>query len=230
MRAGKRTSARKRNTMATAQPDAIGPVLYSFRRCPYAMRARLAVLASGTACQLREVKLAAKPMEMLEASPKGTVPVLVLPDGRVIDESLDIVRWCLARNDPEHWLARDHAALIANNDGAFKHHLDRYKYPERHGSDPVEHRTAGLAILQELDGRLSQNAQLCGETRGLADMAVMPFVRQFAQTDRAWFDQQPLPHLQRWLQQLLDSALFAQAMIRLKPWQAGDPPILFPAR
>ncbi|GAD47764.1 hypothetical protein NT2_01_05380 [Caenibius tardaugens NBRC 16725] len=216
--------------MAMAQPDAIGPVLYSFRRCPYAMRARLAVLASETLCQLREVKLAAKPAEMLTASPKGTVPVLVLPDGQVIDESLDIMRWCLNRNDPENWLARDDAALIATHDGAFKHHLDRYKYPERHGSDPVAHRTAGLAILQGLDDRLSQNAQLCGETRGLADMAIMPFVRQFAQTDRAWFDQQALPHVQRWLQQHLDSALFAQAMIRLKPWQAGDPPILFPTR
>ncbi|MFT4026588.1 MAG: glutathione S-transferase N-terminal domain-containing protein, partial [Novosphingobium sp.] len=131
------------------------PVLYSFRRCPYAMRARLALLASGTSCEIREVKLAAKPAEMLAASPKATVPVLVLPDGQVIDESLNIMRWALGRNDPLGWMERTDEASIAANDGAFKHHLDRYKYPERHGSDPAEHRAAGLAILAELEARLA---------------------------------------------------------------------------
>ena len=122
------------------------PILYSFRRCPYAMRARMALLVSGILCEIREVKLSDKPVEMLRASPKATVPVL--PDGGVIDESLDIMRWALRRHDPEDWLGGDDTALIAANDGAFKHHLDRYKYPDRHGSDAAEHRTAGLPHRQ----------------------------------------------------------------------------------
>lgn len=199
------------------------PILYSFRRCPYAMRARLALFISQTDCELREVKLATKPQAMLIASPKGSVPVLVLPDGRVIDESLDIMRWSLSRHDPEGWLERDDPAVIATNDGAFKHHLDRYKYPERHGSDAAEHRAAGLSLLRQWDERLQGQPYLIGHRCGLADMAIMPFVRQFAETDRAWFDAQPLPRLQAWLQGHLDSPLFAAAMARHKPWREGDP-------
>ena len=206
------------------------PILYSFRRCPYAMRARLALRVSQTDCELREVKLAAKPEAMLAASPKGTVPVLVLPDGRVIDESLDIMRWSLSRHDPESWLERDDPAMIATNDGAFKHHLDRYKYPERHGSDAGQHRAAGLAILGQLDECLREQANLLGGQRGLADMAIMPFVRQFAETDRAWFDAQPLPRLQAWLQGHLASPLFAAAMVRHTPWKEDDPIVVFGSR
>jgi glutathione S-transferase len=190
------------------------PILYSFRRCPYAMRARLALAVSGTLCELHEVKLSDKPAALLAASPKATVPVLVLPDGKVLEESLDIMRWCLSRNDPEAWLQRDDPALIATNDGPFKHDLDRYKYPHRHGSDSVAHRTSGSAFLHELDARLANGGQLCGAERGLADMAIMPFVRQFAATDRAWFDAQPLPHLQRWLAGHLESDLFTAIMAR----------------
>jgi len=205
-----------------------GPILYSFRRCPYAMRARLALLASGMACEIREVKLSAKPAEMIAASPKATVPVLVMPDETVIDESLDIMHWALGRNDPEHWLAREDAALIAANDGPFKHHLDRYKYPERHASDPIEHRTAAVAMLARLEERLTFNPNLCGEAMGLTDAAIMPFVRQFAQTDLAWFDAQPLPKIQSWLERHTTSALFARAMVRLAPWRAEDAPTPFP--
>ncbi|NLR69459.1 glutathione S-transferase [Novosphingobium sp. ERN07] len=204
------------------------PILYSFRRCPYAMRARLAVAVSGTQVELREVKLSAKPAEMLSASPKGTVPVLVLPDGTVIDESLDVMRWALALNDPEHWLKCTDDALIARNDGPFKHDLDRYKYPERHGSDAMAHRTSGLAFLHELDTRLAGQGQLCGATRGLTDMAIMPFVRQFAAVDPAWFAGQPLPHLQRWLAGHLASDLFAAVMAKFAPWKPGDAQVLFP--
>jgi len=204
------------------------PILYSFRRCPYAIRARLALIASGTSCEIREVKLAAKPEAMLAASPKGTVPVLMLPGGKVIEESLDVMRWALARSDPQGWLARDDAALIAVNDGAFKHHLDRYKYPERHGSDPAEHRAAGISILAMLEARLQSRANLCGSEMGIADAAIMPFVRQFAQTDRAWFDAQPLPAIQAWLDRHLSSPLMECAMVRLTPWKAGDAPFLFP--
>ncbi|RVT93950.1 glutathione S-transferase [Sphingomonas crocodyli] len=195
------------------------PVLYSFRRCPYAMRARLALLVSETAFELREVKLSAKPAEMLAASPKGTVPVLVLPDGQVIDQSIDIMRWALGRNDPEHWLDGDDDTLIAANDGAFKHHLDRYKYPERHGSDPAEHRAAAMDMLAVLEDRLSRQLWLCGASRSLTDAALMPFVRQFAATDQAWFDVQPLPGVQRWLGVQLASPLFERVMARHEVWR-----------
>lgn len=205
------------------------PVLYSFRRCPYAMRARMALVASGTVCHIREVKLSRKPPELLAASPKATVPVLVLPDGAVIAESLDIMRWALERKDPEGWLEREDPGLIAANDGPFKHHLDRYKYPERHGSDPQEHRAAGLALLRMLDDRLAAQDNLCGAERGITDIALFPFVRQFAETDRPWFDAQPVPHLQAWLNRHLASTLFSAVMLRLDPWQAGDPDLPFPA-
>ena len=203
--------------------------LYSFRRCPYAMRARLALLASETVCEIREVKLAAKPAEMVAVSAKATVPVLQLPDGRVLDESLDIMRWALARYDPAGWLERDDAALIAANDGPFKHHLDRYKYPARHDSDPAEHRAAGLALLDPLEARLDRSPFLCGDSIGLTDAALMPFVRQFAETDRTWFDALPLPRLQAWLSGFIGSPLFAAAMVRLTPWKNGDAPIRFPS-
>lgn len=183
------------------------------------MRARMALLVSGIICEIREVKLRDKPPEMLAASPKATVPVLVLPDGAVIDESIDIMRWALSRNDPEDWLAGDDKDLIETNDGTFKHHLDRYKYADRHAADPIEHRTAGLAILSDLEDRLDTHAYLCGEHRTLADIAIMPFVRQFAETDRAWFDAQTLPRLQRWLADLRSSSLFEAAMVRREPWR-----------
>jgi glutathione S-transferase len=200
------------------------PILYSFRRCPYAMRARLALAVSGTIYMLREVRISAKPPAMLAASPKGTVPVLVLPDGTVIDESLDIMRWALAHRDPEDWLARDDPALITRNDGPFKHDLDCYKYPERHGADALVHRQKGMAFLSELNDRLSDAGQLCGSTRGLADAAILPFVRQFAAVDRPWFDTQPLPHLKIWLDAHVASALFDAIMIRQAAWSERDTP------
>lgn len=205
------------------------PVLYSFRRCPYAMRARLALAVSGASCELREVRLSAKPAAMLAASPKGTVPVLVLPDGAVIDESLDIMRWALTNRDPEGWLMRDDAALIALNDGPFKYDLDRYKYPERYGVDPLAHRRSGMTFLHEIDRRLATADQLCGTRRGLADAAIMPFIRQFAAVDRAWFDTQPLPHLKIWLTGHLTSGLFDAVMLRVTPWSPGDPLVRFPS-
>ena len=202
-------------------------VLYSFRRCPYAMRARLAIAVSGTGCVLREVKLSAKPEAMLAASPKGTVPVLVLPDGNVIDESLDIMRWALAKRDPERWLEGDDAALIGRNDGPFKHDLDRYKYPERYGVDPLKHRMRGMEFLRELDGRLDRTSQLCGPVRSMADAAIMPFVRQFAAVDQRWFSDQPLLRLKVWLADHMSSELLNMIMLRVAPWSPGDRPVLF---
>ncbi|WFL76593.1 glutathione S-transferase [Altererythrobacter arenosus] len=205
------------------------PILYSFRRCPYAMRARMALWISGTTCELREVKLADKPDAMLAASSKGTVPVVVLPNGEVIDESIDVMRWALSQSDPEGWLAGDDRELLEQIDGPFKHHLDRYKYWTRHDTDPGEHRAAALEILRGLDTRLAQHGQLSGPTRTLADIASFPFVRQFANHDRAWFDALDLPHLQRWLAGHLDSELFAAIMAKHSPWKPGDEVVLFQA-
>jgi glutathione S-transferase len=203
------------------------PILYSFRRCPYAMRARMALWAAGIAVELREVKLAAKPPELAHASPKATVPVLVLADGTVIDESLGIIRWALARNDPEGWLMGDDPALIAANDGPFKHHLDRAKYPGRYEPDTVDHRAEALALLRPLETRLETAPFLCGTTRGLADIALFPFVRQFGHIDREWFARQPLPRVQHWLDSHIGSDLFARIMPKFAPWQAGDAPTRF---
>lgn len=204
------------------------PLLYSFRRCPYAIRARLALLASETVCVIREVKLSDKPAEMLKASPKATVPVLVLPDGRVVEQSLDIMRWALAQHDPAGWRERADDDLIATNDGPFKHHLDRTKYPDRHGSDPNTHRALCIDLLRPLEDRLARAPYLGGETMSLTDAAIMPFVRQFASIDRGWFDAQPLPKVRHWLDGLVASDLFDVAMMRLRPWRAGNPEISFP--
>ena len=197
-------------------------ILYNFRRCPYAMRARMALIISGQRVELREVVLRDKPAAMLALSPKGTVPVLALPGGEVIEESLDIMRWALRLHDPEGWLEGDDGALIAASDGPFKHHLDRYKYATRHGSDPLEHRAAGMAWLGELEARLESSAFLCGGRRMLADIAIFPFVRQFAGADQAWFDAQPVPRVQAWLRALIGSELFDRAMVRRAAWRPGD--------
>jgi glutathione S-transferase len=205
------------------------PILYSFRRCPYAMRARMAIGSSGVQVALREVVLRDKPAEMLEASPKGTVPVLVLPNGNVIDESLDIMRWVLGGNDPEDWLSHDDADVIIANDGAFKAALDRYKYPHRYDiADPEPYRREGWKFLADLDSRLADQAYLKGDRPGFADIAIFPFVRQFAATDQAWFDEQAAEALQRWLTTLSTMPLFAAIMQRFPKWQAGDPETVFP--
>ena len=205
------------------------PALYSFRRCPYAMRARMAIAASRVEVELREIVLRDKPQELIEASAKATVPVLVLQDGSVIDESLDIMRWALEQNDPEDWLASDDADLIQQNDGPFKAALDRYKYPDRYGlENGMPQRHDAIGILAQLNSRLRNRPFLSGATCGITDIAICPFIRQFAATDQVWFDAQPLPELHRWLSQLLTSDLFASIMHRYPRWQAGDAPTFFP--
>ncbi len=211
------------------------PILWTFRRCPYAMRARLALAISKIPFEWREIILRDKPAAMLEASPKGTVPVLVLPDGTVLEESLDIMSWALERNDPEGWLdfsdakRREINRLIAQSDGDFKFHLDRTKYYTRYeGADPQFHRAETLKILHQWDQRLSHAGQFFGSRPCLADMAIFPFVRQFANIDRKWFTAQKLPALQDWLEGHLESVLFAQIMEKHPPWQDGDAPLLFP--
>jgi glutathione S-transferase len=202
------------------------------------MRARLALASSGLAYELREVALRSKPAELLAASAKGTVPVLVLPDGKVIDESLDVMQWALRQHDPDGWLAGDLGsmlALIAGNDGLFKQHLDRYKYPnrfqvehrDRHAGDPrlfsELHRAAGADWLVSLEDRLcdrpGDGRWLFGDRASLADMAVLPFVRQFAHTDASWFAAQPWPRLAAWLAGFEASALYQGVMEKKPLWQ-----------
>lgn len=209
---------------------ALLPALYSFRRCPYAMRARLALYASGIAVEHREIELKNKPVCMLAASPKGTVPVLVLPDGQVIDESLDIMRWALQAQDPLHWWpqATVHLnaslVLIEENDGPFKHALGRYKYPRRFGlDDSAAWRDAGAEFLLQLETMLASASYLAGNSWGLCDAALAPFVRQFAHTDKAWFAAQPWPHLAHWLKEFEASAMFAAIMHKHRPWMDPSP-------
>ena len=192
--------------------------LYSFRRCPYAMRARMALRYSGVPLSIIEVSLKAKPVEMLAASPKGTVPVLVCADGRVIEQSLEIMRWALGHNDPDLWLPPARPLideLIDENDSRFKVLLDRYKYAVRYPEYPVEHyRAQGAAFLQRLEPLLEHTPYLTGATLTLADVALAPFIRQFAHVDRDWFVQAPYPHVQAWLERFLTSELFTAVMAK----------------
>lgn len=273
------------------------PILYSFRRCPYAMRARLALFASGTRCRLREVVLRDKPAALLQASPKGTVPVLVLSEGKVLEESLDIMLWALQQQDPQNWLAPEEGSLqamldlIQECDERFKHSLDRYKYPGRFTAellqarqegpahisgniaDPVsdesadhvavtddtpdrqvaesslaensdeaagedidnaalsawavEHRDVGAAWLATLEAKLQHSSWLFGRRPALADMAIAPFVRQYAHVDKEWFDAQPWPGLQAWLRNWMESDLFAGVMAKYRPWTPDSAGELF---
>ncbi len=210
------------------------PVLYSFRRCPYAMRARVAVLSSGSAVELREIVLRDKAPEFLAASPSATVPCLVTGEGDVIDESLDIMLWALRRHDPESWLApeaasmEDMQALIGRIDGPFKRHLDRYKYDTRYeDADREDERAEASRYLFDLNGRLSGSPWLFGSRASLADFAILPFVRQFANTDRTWFEAQDWPSLLRWLSAFEASDRFAAIMPKVSRWQAGAEPVVF---
>lgn len=216
--------------MTTA--DRILPVLYSFRRCPYAMRARLAIAYANIPVEIREVKLSNKPSAMLLASPKGTVPVLVLPSGRVMDESLDIMQWALRINDPDNWASCWQSAscqsLIQRNDGEFKYYLDRYKYSDRYPEQSMDYyRRQGECFLGDLEQHLQQNAYLCGCRFGIADAAIAPFIRQFAAVDQDWFAESAYPALRHWLQAFLDSPLFAGIMHNYQPWTADSPQLLF---
>lgn len=212
------------------------PILYSFRRCPYAMRARLSLSSSGEKYLLREIVLRDKPAEMIAASPKATVPVLHLQTGEVIDQSLDIMRWTLARNDPEGWLSpnggtlAEMEALIEECESAFKPQLDRYKYATRYGedTDPLFHREQACLYLNKLNARLENSAHLFGDEARLADFAIFPFVRQFANTDRAWFDAQTFKPLQEWLSNHLNSERFQKIMTKWPVWKPGDEEPLLP--
>lgn len=207
-------------------------ILYSFRRCPYAMRGRMGLHVSGLEYEHREIILRDKPAAMLEASPKGTVPVYIKPDGEVIEESLDLLRWALSQNDPLGWLDCDIAdadALIAANDGPFKHHLDRYKYASRYketaarGDIDLSHRFEAEKQIAVLEARLSSAEYLLGDKQTIADIAVFPFIRQFANTDKNWWDNAPYPNTQAWLTRHLESDLFKTIMKKHPLWASENP-------
>ena len=196
------------------------PILYSFRRCPYAMRARMSIVREDYAVELREVVLRDRPDHMMEISPKGTVPVLLLPDGKVIEESLEIMQhvldWELS-GEEAHWVER--------NDEEFKFHLDRYKYPNRYDDvNEVEHRTLASAYLSDLEARLGEGPAFAPQLND----ALFPFVRQFANHDRDWFDGQPWANVHAWLAEHLDSEEFKRCMKKEEQWFEGAETVFFP--
>ena len=204
------------------------PILYSFRRCPYAIRARLAIAAADVPVHLREVLLRDKPQAFLQASPTATVPCLIADD-RVIDESLDIMHWALGMNDPHGWRNMPQAGWdwIARCDGPFKQALDRVKYASRlPDEDPAPHVATACAFFTDLDQALDE--WLFGAPT-MADFAILPFVRQYAFIDKPWFDAQDWPDLHSWLARFLASDRFANVMAKFAPWQPGDSAVVFPA-
>lgn len=217
------------------------PILYSFRRCPYAMRARLALHVSGQHCDLREIVLRNKPDEMIAASPKATVPVLVLPDRTVLDESFDIMVWALQRFDPESWLRPESGtedemtSMVASIDADFKTHLDRYKYASRYGGavsdmglDEEGHKSAALSALDPLVERLKGHPFLFGTRTSLADNAIAPFVRQFANVDRDWFSSIADTSLQSWLEAFEGSRRFSAIFRKYPLWKSTGQSTIFP--
>jgi len=207
-------------------------ILYSFRRCPYAMRARLAISVSCSEVQLREVVLKNKPEQLLKASPKATVPVLVLASGKVIDESLDVMKWALSNNDPDGWLNNKTAdlILIAQCDNEFKTWLDKYKYADRFPElSATYYRERAEEFLALLEIKLTNNRYLTADALSLADAAIFPFIRQFAHVDKLWFSQSRYRAVRAWLDDLLVSALFKSIMTKYPAWQAGQEDIYFPA-
>ncbi len=195
------------------------------------MRARMALAAAGAEVMLREVLLKDKPAELLAASPKATVPVLVLSDGRVIEESIDVMRWALEHNDPQGWL--DDASLdsdwISECDGDFKHWLDRYKYAERYPEHTAEdYRQKTEALIQKLEDQLSVAYWVGGDAANANDVALFPFIRQFAGVDPSWWQQAPYPHVRQWLENWLNSALFSAIMVKYPRWESSQPGERFP--
>jgi glutathione S-transferase len=201
------------------------------------MRARLGILFADLEVELREIVLKNKPPQMLAISPKGTVPVLELVEddnGKwpVIEESREILEWALQQNDPQGLLNVDLTranALMERNDTEFKHWLDRYKYADRHPElSQLEYLQKGEVFLQELENLLASSRYLLGGTISIADIGILPFVRQFAHVDRETFYNLPYPNLQQWLREWLEHPTFKQVMVKYQPWQEGDEPVRFP--
>lgn len=208
------------------------PILYSFRRCPYAMRARMAIHISNQKCEIREVLLRDKPPSMLEYSSKGTVPVLVLQSGEVIDESLDVIDWALNLNDPDNWQrSKDNEKtkeLIKINDGEFKHHLDRYKYSKRYDNeDPEFHRKKCLSFIKKVNSELQNSKYIFDDEISYIDISLLPFIRQFRIADNEWFDELPYENVKSWLSNFLNSELLKSIMSKYDLWKEGDEVTIF---
>ncbi len=208
------------------------PVLYTFRRCPYAMRARFAIRSSQIIVEVREIKLQEKPSEFLKLSPKGTVPVLITNSGEVLEESMDIIYWALNKNDPHKWLARgklenqDVRKLLDDFDNKFKPNLDKYKYPSRiSGVDQYLHRDKNLYFLKKLNSYIENNKSVNCEHLSILDYAIFPFVRQFRNVDQEWFDKLNFIFLHKWINQIIDSKDFSSIMKKFKQWKPNDIPI-----
>ena len=208
------------------------PILYSFRRCPYAMRARMAIHISSQKCEIREVLLRDKPPSMLEYSSKGTVPVLVLQSGEVIDESLDVIDWALNLNDPDNWQRSKNnektKELIKINDGEFKYHLDRYKYSKRYDNeDPEFHRKKCLSFIEKVNSELQNSKYIFDDAISYIDISLLPFIRQFRIADNEWFDELPYENVKSWLSNFLNSELLKSIMSKYDIWKEGDEVTIF---
>jgi len=202
------------------------PILYSFRRCPYAMRARMAIILSSAECELREVLLKNKPQEMLSISPKGTVPVLAF-DNKVLDESMDVINWAFAEDSSKFLKYSSSESKLSNYfvelfDLKFKYHLDRYKYVNRYKKTSDDHRAECLKILLELDESINADPWIFGSTISLLDISILPFIRQCKIADPKWFDNQALPNTQKWLCEFIESAIFTQIMQKVPIWKTTN--------
>lgn len=211
------------------------PILYSLRQCPYAMRSRLGILHAQQSVILRDIEMNNKPEEMLSISPKGTVPVLLLSDGSVIDESLDVMVWALTQSDPNNLLySQDETKLtqmldvINQNDNEFVEALQKYRAASRyHDTNEVECRERCCEWLMTIEQALSQHAYIMGETPSLVDYAILPFIRQFSRVDKKWYAQAPLPYLRAWLVSHYNDPTFSKAMFTHPKWQQGADDIIF---
>ena len=209
------------------------PILFSFRRCPYAMRARIAIKLCNLECEIREINLKLKNKEFLELSPKGTVPVLVLPDNKIIEESMDIIHWAISNNDPYNLKLKNleiynkDMELISIFDNEFKYHLDRYKYNSRYkGINKEEHKYKARDLLVNLNNSLKEKQWLNGENISISDISILPFIRQYRIADIKWFDEKlELPNINRWLDKFLNSKIFNNVMKKYKIWETTDPKI-----
>ena len=208
------------------------PILYSFRRCPYAMRARLAIKASGLIVEIREVELKNKPKEFLNISPKATVPIVCISSKQIIEESLDIMEWALKINDPMKLLKNEKLnrieihSILNKLENEFKQNLDRYKYSSRFDlPNPKLYRDKNLQTLNEFNNLLQNNKGICSSNLSLLDYAVFPFIRQFRNVNSVWFDSLELKFLQTWLYELIDSDEFSSIMKKYEIWKPNQKPI-----
>ena len=207
------------------------PILYSFRRCPYAMRVRMVLLHSEIQCEIREIKLSNKPKEMLAISPKGTVPVLILENGDILDESLDVMLWAIEQGNLRNLFnpgKKEILDLIKINDGEFKDAIDRYKYSSLYPEKPmIEYRKMGELFLEKIESYLEKNKFIFGKNISLADLAIFPFIRQFCRVDIDWFNSSLFKKIKEWTLFFEGSENFIDIMRKIKPWTTGDKPTLF---